>query len=148
MCGCIVNATVIMLFVLCLGYCRFDNICYLKAEYLQEQTKGYYSTLITQIKGVEGYTDEAKVVFINEFEKEDKTLSDIPQFDEIQILPYDTRNWINDYAWRTTMKMWCGFDPETVDSSIYGQLPEVVEMPSYPDAGSIKMVDGVVVVKF
>ena len=49
---------------------------------------------------------------------------------------------------RTTMKMWCGFDPETADSTTYEQLPEVVQMPNYPDAGAIRVIDGVVVIKF
>lgn len=46
------------------------------------------------------------------------------------------------------MKMWCGFDPETADSTTYEQLPEVVQMPNYPDAGAIRVIDGVVVIKF
>lgn len=145
---CVANLVVMMLFLLCIGYCRIGNICYLKAEYLQEQTISYYTTLIARIKSAEGYTDEMKVVYINEFEKEDKTLPEIAQFNEILILPYDARNWINDYTWRTTMKMWCGFDPETADSTTYEQLPEVVQMPNYPDAGAIRVIDGVVVIKF
>lgn len=43
-----------VLFVMCLGCCRFDNAYYLKAEFLQEQTISYYTTLITRIKSTGG----------------------------------------------------------------------------------------------
>lgn len=35
-----------------------------------------------------------------------------------------------------TMKMWCDFDPTLEDASEYENLPEVQEMPCYPDTGS------------
>ena len=45
------------------------------------------------------------------------------------------------------MNMWCGF------SRVEGDVPEsgsaqIAAMPVYPDDGSIKMIDGVLVVKF
>lgn len=46
------------------------------------------------------------------------------------------------------MKLWCGFEPQTLDASDYMQMEEVLRMPSYPDTGSIKMMDDVMVVKF
>ena len=44
--------------------------------------------------------------------------------------------------------MWCDFDPTLEDASEYENLPEVQEMPCYPDTGSIHMMDGVLIVKF
>ena len=142
------NAAAVVAFIMCLGYCRFDNAYYLKAEFLQEQTISYYTTLITRIKSTGGYTDDTKVVYINEYQKTDVSLPDIPEFDEINILPYNSSNWINDYLWKESMRMWCGFAPQTEESSGYAELPEVVGMPCYPDEGSIKMINGVLVVKF
>ncbi len=46
------------------------------------------------------------------------------------------------------MKIWCGFLPVMKNAEEYEQLPEIVEMPNYPDAGSIKIVGDVLVVKF
>lgn len=46
------------------------------------------------------------------------------------------------------MKMWCGFDPIVLKASDYEWMPEVLQMPNYPDEGSIKMIDGVIIVKF
>lgn len=76
------------------------------------------------------------------------TLPSIPQFDEIFIYPYNSSEFINDYNWKITMQLWCGFEPETLTSFDYMQMPEVMQMPNYPDEGSIKVIDGTVIVKF
>ncbi len=97
---------VFLLLLMDLMYCRFSNICYLKAEYMQNQAINYYTMLITQIKGAEGYTDETPVVYINEFNKTDRTIPDIPQFNQINIAPYGDSSLINDYLWKVTMRLW------------------------------------------
>ncbi|MCC8164111.1 MAG: glucosyltransferase domain-containing protein [Lachnospiraceae bacterium] len=139
-----------LLLLLNVMYVRFDNICYLKAEVMQSEGISYFTMLATQIKSVEGFTDETPVVYVNEFAKYDYTSGSIglPEFKEIELIPYDSSSILNNYAWRITMKIWCNFDPETLDASAYADLPEVQEMPSYPDSGSIQMLDGVIVVKF
>lgn len=48
------GAVAVLLIVMGALYCRFDNICYLKAEYLQSQAISYYTTLITRIKSTGG----------------------------------------------------------------------------------------------
>jgi hypothetical protein len=142
------NCVAVLLLVMSLLYSRFDNICYLKAEYLQSQIKSYFTTLVTQIKSSGGYTDETPVVYINGTKKSDATLPVIPQFKELYIYPYQFSSLINNYNWRMTMKMWCGFDPIVLKASDYEWMPEVLQMPNYPDEGSIKMIDGVIIVKF
>lgn len=142
------NLAAALLLVIGILYSRFDNICYLKAEYLQSQVKSYFTTLVTQIKSTGGYTDETPIVYINGTKKSDKALPVIPQFKEIYIYPYQFSSLINNYNWKMTMKMWCGFDPEVLNSAEYRQRPEVVQMPNYPDAGSIQIIDGVLIVKF
>ncbi|MCD8249934.1 MAG: glucosyltransferase domain-containing protein [Lachnospiraceae bacterium] len=139
-----------LLLLLNVMYIRFDNICYLKAEVMQSEGISYFTMLATQIKSVEGFTDETPVVYVNEFAKYDYTSGSISlqEFKEIEIVPYDSSSILNNYAWRITMKIWCNFDPETLDASEYEELPEVQEMPCYPDSGSIQMIDGVIEVKF
>ena len=52
-------------------------------------------------------------------------------------------------AWDDFMKMWCCYEPEYIkDTSEIESKDTVKQMPSYPDSGSIKIVDGVIVVKF
>lgn len=42
---------------------------------------------------------------------------------------------------------WCGYSAPIVDGKEYSQLPEVQEMSTYPGNNSIKVINGVVVVK-
>ncbi len=144
----LVNVCIVLVILLNIMLCRFDNICYLKAEYLQMQTISYFTVLASQIKSTEGFTPNTPVAYVNEYGKYDYTTANIPQFKEIDLVPYGYSNLLNNYAWKITMKMWCNFDPELASASDYEELPEVQEMPAYPSDGSIRMIDGVVVVKF
>ena len=46
------------------------------------------------------------------------------------------------------MAFYNGYNPEIVKEDVYKYDERVINMPSYPDDGSIKIVDDVVVVKF
>ena len=47
------------------------------------------------------------------------------------------------------MNMWCAFSRQDVPfETLSGNIDEIKAMPNYPDNGSVKMVNGVVVVKF
>lgn len=129
-------------------YCRFDNACYLKAEFQQQQAISYFTTLITQIKSVDGYTDEMGVAFINQYNIQDASVSDMDLFNDILIFPYTERNLLNNYAWRVFMENWCGYSPASPNVAEFTDLPEVQAMPSYPDDGSIQIINNTVVVKF
>lgn len=145
----VVGIAVVFLLFMDMLYCRFDNECYLKAEFIQEQAISYFTTLETQIKSVAGYTDYTPVVYINENRKSDLTITRLPVFDEINLLPYHYSDLVTgDSSWRLFMAMWCGFNPPMADSATYENLPEVIQMPSYPDDGSIKMIEDVIVIKF
>lgn len=83
---------------------------------LQTQALSYYTALISEIKNTLGYTDEAPVVFVNEFEKKDKSfIGTDSRFDEISLTPYCEDSLINDYNWRDFMRQWCGFDTKNGD---------------------------------
>lgn len=138
----------VLLCVLSFMYVRFSNICYLKAEMLQSQAISYFTTLVTQIKSTEGFSDETPIVYINEFKKLDKSFSETTVFEPIYIPPYQYDSIINNYMWESTMKFWCGFSPLKGDSSVFENDKRVAEMPSYPDSGSIRCIDGTIVVKF
>ena len=63
-------------------------------------------------------------------------------------LPYDATPFCVGVEWYEYISLWCGFTPVSADSKDFENLPEVQEMPSYPDSGSIRMIDGTLVVKF
>ena len=52
------------------------------------------------------------------------------------------------HSFREFLSQWCGFDAEIVDEKEYRGIPEIEEMPHYPDAGSIRIIGDTVVIKF
>lgn len=129
-------------------YVRYDNICYLKAQFVQEQTINYFTVLVTQIKSTPGYRDDMKVNFIGFNQKTDETLTKNEGFAIVNTIPYhDTDVMINSFAGRAFIRYWCGFDP-VYDYTNYAQDPQVQEMPCYPDEGSIAIINDTVIVKF
>lgn len=139
-----------LLWVISVMYVRYDNIVYLKAAFAQQEAISYFTSLTTQIKSTAGYRDEYQVVFINEQNISDKTLPKVPEWEEVKMLPVnqEVSGLLNSYNWRKFVRNWCGFDPALGDPLPFKNMPEVIKMPSYPDEGSIKIIDETVVVKF
>lgn len=130
-------------------FSRFSNTCYLRAVIMQQENISYLTTLVTRIKSVEGYDDEYPVVYIGSNLITDSTIADIVQFNFIGAYPYLTDNLsVNDYAWKESMRIWCGFSPIEGNKDLFKSREEVINMSCYPDDGSIKIIDGTVVVKF
>ena len=153
------RSCLILMGVMCFLFARFSNICYLKAEILQSEAISYFTTLITQIKSTEGYTDETPIIYLNEYNKKDNSLPGVPKFEPIYLIPYGDggqenvniyggESLINDYLWEAFMRMWCGFSRIPGDWSLYKDDGRIKEMPHYPDYGSIQKLDDVIVVKF
>ena len=143
-------AAAMMLSVTCIMYARYDNQCYLKAEFQQQEAISWYTTLATQIKSTPGYRDELPVAWVNENESRDLSLYNIDELDFLMISGYEAniQDYVNSWAWKEFAARWCGFRPETVSSEEVEKLPEVQAMPHYPDDGSIRVVQDMVVVKF
>ena len=141
----------IIFFFSCIYYVRFANICYFKLDFQQQQAIGYYTTLISRIQNLENYTDELPVAFLNIQNINDKTISHVPQYDFVTLIPYNDSNqeFLSNYKWDDFMKMWCGYEPDYLkDTTKLEKNPLVQDMPSYPDSGSIKIIDNIIVVKF
>ena len=51
------------------------------------------------------------------------------------------------YCTTYLLKRWCGFSPKYVTYKKFGHKKIVEKMPYYPDAGSVQIVDGTVVVR-
>ena len=68
----------------------------------------------------------------------------------ILLAPYSGNIWeyLNSYALRYFMERWCGFGPAYADAAVWAGLPEIPEMPHYPDDGSIRNLGDVLVVNF
>ena len=128
---------------------RLAGLCYMKADILQSQAIGYYNSLASRIRCVKEYTDETPVVYINEDKKEDNSYTGADSWvDSIRILPYGFSSIVNNYEWKKNMALWTGFKPPVSSSEPYEDSEIVAAMPCYPDDGSIKYMDGCIVVKF
>lgn len=148
-----IKALVIMintcLIIIAIAFCKTDNIAYLKANLVQEETTAYFNQLISRIKSTDGYKDEYPVVYLNEMHIQDETITHMPELDDITFIPYWSTSWlVNNYQWRQYMKVWCGFEPKEASASELSSEKQVSQMPHYPDAGSIMVIDQYIVVNF
>lgn len=145
------NSAVFIFSLILFIYCRFDNACYLRMELVQTQMIRFFTTLVTRIQSTEGYNSYAYVSYIDYPNPGffDNSTQEMSEFDSIRIPPYYSfETSVQDPVWRQFLRIWCNFAPHEIDQSYFLDLPEVKEMPHYPNDGSIKMIDGTVVVKF
>ena len=129
---------------------KIANMCYLVADIKQQRTISYFTSLVADIKATDDYKDEYPVVFINGDNKKDLSFEEMYQSKWTTLRPYHlTMNDMTDfYAWEAFMVLWTGYKPIEANKDDFEDLPEVQAMPSYPDYGSIKVINKTVVVKF
>lgn len=127
-------------------YCHFANAEYFSIQLSYEQATSYYTTLITQIKETEGYSDKMPIVFVGDNMKiEDETLYHNEIMDIFDMSGRDD-TLVESYTMQYLLRYYCGFDPE------YGSVTEIDPvivngMPIYPEDGSIKIYNNSVIVK-
>ena len=131
-------------------YIRYDNQCYMKTTFQQQEAISWNTTLVTRIESTVGFRDELPVAFVNRRNMQDRNLYNLEELDFLTLAPYDENiyGYLNDWAWEAFLARWCGFQPQTVDPTEVAAWPEVETMPSYPDDGSIRIIRDVLVVKF
>ena len=139
--------TIAVIFILGILYIRYDNMCYMQLEVRQEAAIRYFGTLATKIESLEGYHVDYPVVYVNGDQKSNISDDMYVYYDAAVTNPFNT-GIINSYNWTLFMECWCGFAPITLPEDGYQNHPEVEAMPNYPNDGSIKIIDDVVVVKF
>ena len=142
--------TGLILALCCVMYIRYDNQCYMKTAFQQQEAISWNTTLVTRIESAEGFRDELPVAYVNRRKMTDRNLYNLDELDFLSLGTYDAdmQEYLNDWAWEQFLARWCGFSPETVKQSEVEDWPEVQEMPAYPDDGSVQVIRDVVVVKF
>lgn len=133
---------------MCLWLSRFSNASYVKADIVQERAIAYYTTLITRMQSVEGYSEELKVAYVND--TQNKSLATVTITEELYPEFTIDNTFINQYSWKAFVKEWGGYSPQEVEIDKRTELEaleEVRNMPAYPNDGSIKIIDGILVVK-
>lgn len=129
------------------GYCHFANGQYLSMKLSYEQASSYYTAMITQIKSADGYRDDMKIVFSGD-DLVDKTLYHNEVMDTFSMSGRDDAL-ADAYSKQNFLRYYCGFDAETAGAEILSETSreKISRMPSYPNDGSILVLDDAVVVK-
>ena len=144
------RGTALILALCCVMYVRYDNQCYMKTAFQQQEAIAWNTTLVSRIESAEGFRDELPVAYINRRNMKDRNLYNLTELDFLSLGTYDAniQEYLNDWAWEQFLARWCGFQAERADQSLVEDWPEVKAMPVYPDDGSIQVIRDVVVVKF
>ncbi|MDO4966591.1 MAG: glucosyltransferase domain-containing protein [Lachnospiraceae bacterium] len=142
----------IILVLISIFYIYVNNTAYLKMNLVQEEMTSYLTVLQSRITSAEYYDDNMPVVFVGQFAIDDMNLTKMTEtYPDIQFLgyEYDAIELLNKESWLRYMRIHTGYEPELgelTDDIRYSD--EYAEMPNYPDAGSVKVINGRVVVKF
>lgn len=147
------NISIVTICLMTMFYFRLDNTAYLKANYQQENAVAYYTTLFTQIKSAENYSDRMPVLFLGSVDGQDWSVKSPKEFESIQIQGYHTNmnNFISYFANTKFWEIHCGYRfsvPRESDIEKIKEMQYVKKMPCYPNDGAIQVIDDVVVVKF
>ena len=131
-------------------FCRWDNVLHLHAVFMQQRAISYFTTLISQIKNTEGYKDEYPVVFLHEAKLNDKNVENLPfaWTSKIPIPFFGTQVLLNDYSRRDFLHHWLAYQPNSVRMVFSENFTTLMNIPHYPDEGSIRVINNVVFVNF
>ena len=141
----------VILSVIVVCYIYSNNAAYIKMNLVQEEMTSFFTVLESRICSVDGYNDDMPVVFDGEFNIVDNNLTDINEvYPDIVILGYEynARDLINRESWKRYMKYRAGFAPNIIDlPADIADTEEYAQLNVYPDADSIAVINGIVVVK-
>ena len=128
-----------------------DNAAYFKSYTFQQHATSYYERLISKMESTDGYEPGMQTVFVGNFDLD--SYPGYPELDFVMIHPYDSEEMIATGSYsKYFMYRYCGYDvniPEKNDTETTKIInsKEVKEMPSYPDNGSIKVIDHRMIIK-
>lgn len=137
--------------LLCAGifsYCHAANGQYLSIALSYEQSYSFCNTLITQIKSTNGYKDDMPVVLAGEnfvddslYRNEVMRIFSISGKDDVLI--------DDAYGRPDFLRLYCGFDAQYIAVSDLSEAvqSEIVKMSCYPNKGSIRIIDDIIVIK-
>lgn len=141
----------ITLFVAILNNIWFANGNYLVIDYTNSRDYAYYTVLASQIKSLPGYRDDMPIQRIG-VPVNDSTYPDMNVADKVFNLTGKAYTNIYGFSSWNIMTRIVGFEPNErnsdEDEAYFRSLQEVIDMPNYPDAGSIKIIDDTVIIKF
>lgn len=134
------------------SYAVTANSAYLKMDLSLRQCTSYSTRLLDKIESCEGYREGMPVALLGSGTRED-ALSPTPALDSVQVGGvFDFGRLRTSYTYGLFLRYYLGFTGEVfLDGSekalALADLDEVRDMPLYPEAGGVRVIDGTVVVK-
>ncbi len=137
--------------VLCLvmSYGYLANVNYSSMYYANRQTENYMNGFISQIRSTEGFSADKKWVLVGT-QINDPLFCDPWQSVDIFGGSAHTYGTINGYSRNWWIEAYTGITPPWADGETTEKImsdPAVEAMPTWPDSGSIQIIDDVVVIK-
>lgn len=147
---CIRYAYICLLLLVITLYVRLANIYYLNLELAYHETNSFMVTLSTRIQETEGYSSDMPLYFSGLYSKSvNRNIWELRMVnhmhgsidvDNVINIPLIRHNFSRIYLGNTFL--------ETADPSIIEQNRDFIDaMPSYPDDGSIEIIEDTVIIK-
>ncbi len=134
-------------------YVVLANQAYLKMDVVQKQMVSYSTRLLYAVENTPGYELGMPLVLAGNPTAglHGDTLEEFREISLTGVLSLE--EYLNSYAYWGYLWRYHGYGGEvrSAESEVgkrFLELPEVAEMPAYPAAGSVRVIDGYVVVKF
>lgn len=150
---CITWVQIVVIAVLSVGYTYMDNAAYMKGEIAVEQATAYFTELVANIKATDGFDDDMEIVFVGWDKLEDATNAKVDTDDQLEAIKLEKFPRFTDIITyggsRYFMQEHLGFGNDLLiedDGTIAAQA-DVQAMPTYPNDGSIKVLDNKIIVK-
>ena len=137
---------VVVLCMLAVVVCNtfFANKVYLKMHIQYENAFAFYTTVLSDIYDSPDYDKEKKLLLIGNY-------ADTPKYEHFDVNDFfgPSENLINSYTKSYFFVNYIGYAGPLYDGYEWEieNDPRIVEMPAYPEAGSIKCIDDLLVVK-
>ena len=143
------KAVILLVALLVFFYGYYANVNYTAAYFAGEQIENYLSGVVIRTTMTEGFTTDKQWALMGDIQD---PLFDSPWQEEISYTGLGfTQYLLNQYSRRDWIENYIGYDIPRADAETMAALAETEEvkaMPCYPNAGSIRVIGDVVVVKF
>lgn len=131
------------------NYAWLSNGNYRAQYYANREQENYFSTMLTRVKSMDGYTEDQEIVFVG------KTISDKSFSDRYEGSPFAyggkqlSTEGINVYSRNSFIKLYLGYQCRAIQADEEAQYAVLIaQMKTYPDDGSIAIIDHKVLVRF
>lgn len=149
---CASGLLIFVLSITAVNYVWSANGNYVALYYANRQAENYFSGLVDRIRGIEGYSQELPLAIVGE------EFSDVVggywEYSEIPAFRYggnsNSSGLINAYSRKRWLSLYLGFNQPWVSREELADIQRstiIQEMPCYPDEGSIRVLDDVIVIK-